>query len=475
MQLFSSWTKLEDNIVYFELSSASARIGTNISNLFLIINNPLLSKSNQSQLDYWNAYLRGHRVIEQDTKLGREFKLQPNGDYTLSVYDMALAIIRRSNQTDFYGDNNYRVKVVVYTFATLSVLIPLGKFVTHRHAMDDPLLMTIYFISSNIIIFQYACITFFLLYIAIVDVLRQYCMVCQLHCMLRLTDLMMHVQLTVGVHTLTEQSLVSARQRLDAIMSIQDFNERKVATTAAMGQTQLSHAQHLDAAYNPLSGVQTAQLVSDQCSPHKVLCGISKVLCGDKNTTNSSKNSDDCEDENEDDEDGQTDTTEFSSMRNHSTHSGMLGEDRYVTRCSVIGEQIATDSHTAITPRISFQHPQNAMCWAYTRLIVQNFGERFRFRLDTYVGAFPVFNAIKMCSDCVVSIALFLLLLVILTTFALGTVFMSTDSNRAFQSTFFLQSFLSLTVGVVFMLLFSYSASLVNTELQMHRWDYCAL
>ncbi len=61
-------------------------------------------------------------------------------------------------------------------------------------------------------------------------------------------------------------------------------------------------------------------------------------------------------------------------------------EERFVQRCSVIGEQIAADCKYSITPRLSFHHPQNVIAWTYVRLIIQNFGERFRFRLDSYVG-----------------------------------------------------------------------------------------
>eukprot|EP01034_Spumella_vulgaris_P035149 gene35149-43333_t len=217
--------------------------------------------------------------------------------------------------------------------------------------------------------------------------------------MLRLTDLMMHATLSLGVPTLTPQGIVRANMRLDAIMSIQESNERKIHKSSQLKE---AHASLYTA-----DGIQMGRVVGSTVS-----------------SSSSKKNDDDDED---DDQKG----------------------DKYVARCSVIGEQIATDNHHAITPRISFQHPQNAICWSYTRLIVQNFGERFRCRLDTYV-------------------AFFLVLLVILTTFALGSVFTSTNRQRTFQSTFFLQSFLALTVGVVFMLLFSWSASLVNSELELH-------
>ncbi len=53
---------------------------------------------------------------------------------------------------------------------------------------------------------------------------------------------------------------------------------------------------------------------------------------------------------------------------------------------SVIGERFAEHEDDAAFPRISFDHSENVVAWTYSRLVVQNFGERFRFRIDMYVG-----------------------------------------------------------------------------------------
>jgi hypothetical protein len=39
-------------------------------------------------------------------------------------------------------------------------------------------------------------------------------------------------------------------------------------------------------------------------------------------------------------------------------------------------------------PRISVKYESNVMVWAYTRLMLQNFGDRFRFRLDVFIGIY---------------------------------------------------------------------------------------
>ncbi len=65
-------------------------------------------------------------------------------------------------------------------------------------------------------------------------------------------------------------------------------------------------------------------------------------------------------------------------------------------------------------------------------------------------------------------------LLSTLSIFSLFQVF-SHDTFRydtrleAFESNFFLQAFLSVTMGVVFLVALSYMGTLVNDELQLHR------
>ncbi len=52
----------------------------------------------------------------------------------------------------------------------------------------------------------------------------------------------------------------------------------------------------------------------------------------------------------------------------------------------VLGEQIAENFDYAMTPRIDLLQSENATAWIYARLTIQYFGERFRYRTDTYIG-----------------------------------------------------------------------------------------
>jgi hypothetical protein len=53
---------------------------------------------------------------------------------------------------------------------------------------------------------------------------------------------------------------------------------------------------------------------------------------------------------------------------------------------NVLGEHVTEDLEYAMTPRVNLLQPENATAWVFARLTIQNFGERFRFRTDTYMG-----------------------------------------------------------------------------------------
>ncbi len=62
-----------------------------------------------------------------------------------------------------------------------------------------------------------------------------------------------------------------------------------------------------------------------------------------------------------------------------------------------------------------------------------------------------------------------LVLLLILMVFALITVITADDTRQAFHSNFFLQALLAVTISLLFLLVVSYQAALINDELQMQR------
>jgi hypothetical protein len=50
------------------------------------------------------------------------------------------------------------------------------------------------------------------------------------------------------------------------------------------------------------------------------------------------------------------------------------------------GERLAEDNLPAEVPRLDMDYIENILAWTYCRLAMQNFGDRYRFRTDIYVG-----------------------------------------------------------------------------------------
>lgn len=437
MQLFTGWMELDENTMYFELSSASARIGVNIAQMDIVINGPSKTcKSQESQLKYWNAFLRGHTVIEESSKLARELKKQPNGNYHVSVFDVTQAIIRHAASPIDQRRKRFIAFSIIYVFVVLNLAIPficLWQDLNNNH-VDNWYLMATFYITSTLLNWRFGFLVYILLYIAIVDVVRQHHMVSQLHCMLRLTDLMMHAELSLGVERTTQKSYDSAKSRLDAIMYIQEYNNREINLSRAR-----ERKSSLGAAY--IEGGTYSNGHGDVKSPFAV---NSPDYMQDLENQKYKLGDEDLEGGNEDEN---------------------VEDDKYARRCSIIGEQIARDTYFAVTPRLNLAHPQNIIGWAYCRLVVQNFGERFRVRLNTYVG--------ELCSCCycfcfICFLAITLALLVAMMIVNLEFVITASNRLEAFQSPFFRQCFFTVTMGIAFLAVIFYVGSLVNDELALH-------
>lgn len=51
-------------------------------------------------------------------------------------------------------------------------------------------------------------------------------------------------------------------------------------------------------------------------------------------------------------------------------------------RCKLVGGEILAK----VVPRVDLQWPNNIYCWMSVRSVMKEFGVRFRFRMDVYVG-----------------------------------------------------------------------------------------
>jgi hypothetical protein len=121
-----------------------------------------------------------------------------------------------------------------------------------------------------------------------------------------------------------------------------------------------------------------------------------------------------------------------------------------IVRCSnVLNEQFASDGSQALIPRVAFEFPENILAWSYLRIVIQSFGQRFRFRTDLYL----VFT---------------LLMVIILMVLSLANIIAATDPADVFQSAYTIQAIFTVTVCVIFLVLIAVSGAAVNEELRLH-------
>jgi hypothetical protein len=55
-----------------------------------------------------------------------------------------------------------------------------------------------------------------------------------------------------------------------------------------------------------------------------------------------------------------------------------------------VGFIYVSENDFAYAPRVHIKHDSNILVWTYSRLMLQNFGHRFLFRLDVFVGTVPI-------------------------------------------------------------------------------------
>ena len=121
----------------------------------------------------------------------------------------------------------------------------------------------------------------------------------------------------------------------------------------------------------------------------------------------------------------------------------------------IMGERIYRDNEAHMLPRISFDESHNIVAWTHARLVMQNFGERFHFRLELYVIA-----AIAM-----------VLIMMVLGLLHLG---LATHRMRMFLTPWFLQTLLSVTMCIGFLLIIVQTGAQVNDKMEQHSQTMCS-
>ena len=233
MQLGSAWMNLHSDVVHFELAAASARIGARINDIYLCIDNPNICPGALNQLRVWNAFLRGHDVIDFNSIPCQQLRQNCDGAYRLCVYDLCEGIAMKAMKADGIRAANTSYVITIFNLINLVIpLITICFFYNSNYSTWKVFWMVIFYISSSIINYVYAQTFYALLYIAIVDVYRQLSMMRDLNCMIRLTDIMLYAELSIA-RGVTEEDQSRVDLRVAEILSIQSNTSDHPATACA--------------------------------------------------------------------------------------------------------------------------------------------------------------------------------------------------------------------------------------------------
>lgn len=444
MMLFSGWLNFEANLICFELGAAAARIGERINEIHIIVRNENHSEDSKNQLLYWNAFLRGHREMNFTTKLAPEIRRLPSGDYAISVYDLALGILRYCNSHQTFFTTANRIALVIAMIMIAISLIPIA-FRGNQH-FDNPILAYTYIASSTIMNFGFGGLVFLFLSFVLFDVLRLQKMMAVLHSMIRISDVMF--QFSVAPAPASEA---------DAKYMMNFSDDAKVAAAAQVrAETDDAESRRQElidvTAYHPLHpSLSLLRQRKNSSSHHKSVEGTNAAPVIKKSEQSEEEESKDAAPPKRLAELYNIPSSNTSSSSNKTTtsnHSQKMNID--IRGSTVLRDRSAVQGSSVMIPRVTFAYPENVLAWTFLRLTIQAFGDRFRFRTDIYA-------------------AFILLVMVLLMVMTLSFVTMADDRAAEFHRTYVIQAIVAVTLMVLFLVLISLVGALVNTDLNMQR------
>jgi hypothetical protein len=414
MQLFQGWYYYNPRVVRFEISAASARTGARINDIDFCIADPHDSPSTLNQCRAWNAFLRGHDIIDYNSAPCDQLRLQADGSYALSVYDFCEALVQKSvrakPETELWSGR------VTDFFNLLNLSIPLilmgCYYDTSADHSGQKAWLAFFYISSTMLNFFYAKLFFILLNIAVVDVFRQWTIISDLNTMIRMTDLSLYAELSSSHKLVTREQQRTVDLRMEEILSIRPSRKgKKYMHTECLND---DSAVHTNGTATSTNATRTAAPTATNASASADAgAGPKRAWQAPAPTTAAHK------------------------------------------RASVLGERIYKDNEAHLLPRVSFDSTQNIVAWTHARLTMQNYGERFHFRLSLYV----------IC-------AMFMLVMFML----LGLVHMAAAARpvELFLTPWFMQLLLSVTMVIFFLALIMLTGSCANETLERHSESFSA-
>jgi hypothetical protein len=426
MQLFQGWFDLNPLVVRFELAAASARIGARINEIDILIDNPNNSASAQNQLRAWNAFMRGHQVIDYTSPPCRQLRRRPDGSYALSVYDYCEALLMHSTRST--GNEQYFGWFTEF-FSWTNLLIPYALLAYYENSMkydhaEYEFWAVLFLLCSTAINFLYAKLFYVLLYIAVTDVLRQKSIFNDLNSMARLTDIMVSAELSAAHAEVTPEEKRDCEIRVAEILSIKP----SVAPPISQYTKVVLEMSDTDMDRDTLASIMAEGMPAS--APKPTVAGVAAAS-------------------------PMSPRTQPSAQTQAEPPSGCAEGDCGAKRTSVLGERLYKDNEYHLLPRINFTESHNVVAWTHARLTMQHFGERFHFRLEMYVVA-----AIAM-----------LLAMMVLGLMNLGV---AHDRLSVFFTPWFLQTLLSVSMCIVFLALITQAGTCVNEALVAHSQTMCS-
>ena len=119
MQLLTGWSHRDDSLLRFELGCAAARIGAKINEISITIADPSESELSRNEFACWNALLKGESIVRLNSRPAKELTRHSDGRYTVSVYDLSKAIIRKADFSSPKGGY-----WLIFIFVAMMIMVP---------------------------------------------------------------------------------------------------------------------------------------------------------------------------------------------------------------------------------------------------------------------------------------------------------------------------------------------------------------
>eukprot|EP01033_Poteriospumella_lacustris_P007799 gene7799-5610_t len=435
MQLIAAWLNRDEAVLEFEIGAAAIRVGSKLSDIFFSLPNPQKSTSSRSQHSYWHAFLRGREFVDFSIADTDGLEKTADGRYRVSVFNVITALAS-------HDDVNYVWVMVFYT-------------------------------SSTFINMTCGPVVYNVLYVSIFDVLRQLQMVDELTAMIRISDLTLQPEDNgpdFELATISERMTMSttggnstAPSSAEASLSLSPSSPLRSPTVSRDSTMSFSIARpsiaqirgdrNMEAIYK----INRTQSVAGTARPSTAyLRDLSSMHHLHRRSVGRSTSSAmHCplsgtpQERDSRVSDVERASTASAAMLRASTASfcstTMDPTSGALHRYTEIGERLAEDGGRAEIPRVSFDDVDNVLAWTFARLALQNFGDRFRFRIDIYVGG---------------TIAIMVVLIVI----SLAVVFSYNNRFEALRSSFVLQSLVTVNLIYLFLMAFTFLSGLMNEK-----------